>query len=81
MSKGLGIMTDEELISRCYYHGQPDYIAAADRLKVLGAENELMRKTLKTIAARSADQLQATQALGSLTNIGPALTQQSGKTK
>ena len=28
-------MTTEEIISRCYEHGQPDYVLAADRLKLL----------------------------------------------
>jgi hypothetical protein len=30
-------MTTDEIISRCYEHGQPDYILAADRLKELKA--------------------------------------------
>lgn len=28
-------MTTDEIISRCYEHGQPDYVLAADRLKAL----------------------------------------------
>jgi hypothetical protein len=31
-------MTTDEIISRCYEHGQPDYILAADRLKELQAQ-------------------------------------------
>lgn len=50
----------------------------ADRAK-LEQEHEIMRKTLETIAGSAADQLQATQARGALSNIGPAVTNgQSG---
>jgi hypothetical protein len=31
-------MTTDEIISRCYEHGQPDYVLAAERLKALQAE-------------------------------------------
>lgn len=33
-------LTDDELISRCYEHGQPDYVRAADRIKALKEANE-----------------------------------------
>jgi hypothetical protein len=45
-----------------------------EQLDEILREHELMRKTLETIAANSADRLQATQARGALTNIGPTVT-------
>lgn len=36
-------MTDEEIISRCYEHGQPDYILAADAIKRLISERDEAR--------------------------------------
>jgi hypothetical protein len=33
-------MTDEELISRCYYRGQTDYVLAADAIKRLISERD-----------------------------------------
>lgn len=46
---------------------------AAVEIHQLRQENEKYRKTLEVIAG-SADKLQATQALGALTNIGAALS-------
>lgn len=36
-------MTDEEIISRCYEHGQPDYVMAADAIKRLISERDEAR--------------------------------------
>lgn len=36
-------MKTDEIISRCYEHGQPDYVLAADRLKELQAECKSLR--------------------------------------
>lgn len=44
------ILTDE-IISRCYEHGQPDYVAAADRLKQLQAECKSLREANNTWVA------------------------------
>lgn len=44
------ILTDE-IISRCYEHGQPDYVAAADRLKQLQAECASLREANNTWVA------------------------------
>lgn len=47
--------------------------SAAVEIHHLRQENEKYRKTLEIIAG-SADKLQATQALGALTNIGAAVS-------
>lgn len=47
--------------------------SAAVEIHRLRQENEKYRKTLEIIAG-SADKLQATQALGALTNIGAAVS-------
>lgn len=47
--------------------------SAAIEIHRLREENEKYRKTLEIIAG-SADKLQATQALGALTNIGAAVS-------
>jgi hypothetical protein len=44
-------MTTDEIISRCYEHGQPDYVLAADRLKILQAECASLREANNTWVA------------------------------
>lgn len=44
-------MTTDEIISRCYEHGQPDYVLAADRLKLLQAECKSLREANETWVA------------------------------
>lgn len=41
-------MTTDEIISRCYEHGQPDYVLAADRLEQLQAEVTSLREANNT---------------------------------
>jgi hypothetical protein len=44
-------MTTDEIISRCYEHGQPDYVLAADRLKILQVECDSLREANDTWVA------------------------------
>lgn len=44
-------MTTDEIISRCYEHGQPDYVLAADRLKELLIECASLREANNTWVA------------------------------
>jgi len=37
------MLTNDEIISRCYEHGQPDYVEAADAIKRLIAERDEAR--------------------------------------
>src|SRR5258708_632442 len=41
-------MTDEEIMSRCYEHGQPDYVLAGDSIKRLIAERDSLREANNT---------------------------------
>ena len=45
------LMTTDKIISRCYEHGQPDYVLAADRLKELQAECKELREANNTWVA------------------------------
>lgn len=40
-------MTTDEIISRCYEHGQPDYVLAGDRLKELEVQVAQWRSACK----------------------------------
>jgi len=50
----------------------------ADDIKQLRKDNDLMYRTLQTIAANASNGLQRTQAIGALANIGPKICDAHG---
>ncbi len=68
-----------EAANRAGLAGRSERDIAADRdhwklrAEQAEADNDRMRKILEIIAGEAADKLQATQARGALTNIGPKI--------